>query len=237
MGSDMQRKLLGIVLLAFACSSANAALLSRAGGQAYYDTDTDLTWVADATLAYTNDFGVTGIYGDGTANWNTANEWIGAMNTANYLGYNGWRLPTVTDTSSLGCDFGYAGTDCGYNVDLATGELARMFYSTLGNTGYYDTGSTPTGCNGTTPYCLTNTGPFSNLQSSAYWSSTEYAPSTSNAWFFDFQNGVQNRTNKLNGFNAWAVHSGDFAVIPLPPAVWLFGSALGVMGWLRRKAA
>jgi probable HAF family extracellular repeat protein len=25
--------------------------------------------------------------------------------------------------------------------------------------------------------------------------------------------------------------------IPIPPAVWLFGSALGVMGWLRRKAA
>jgi len=25
-------------------------------------------------------------------------------------------------------------------------------------------------------------------------------------------------------------------VIPLPPAVWLFGSALGVMGWMRRKA-
>jgi hypothetical protein len=26
-------------------------------------------------------------------------------------------------------------------------------------------------------------------------------------------------------------------VIPVPPAVWLFGSALGVMGWMRRKAA
>jgi hypothetical protein len=27
------------------------------------------------------------------------------------------------------------------------------------------------------------------------------------------------------------------AAVPIPPAVWLFGSALGVMGWMRRKAA
>ncbi len=26
------------------------------------------------------------------------------------------------------------------------------------------------------------------------------------------------------------------AVVPIPAAVWLFGSALGVMGWMRRKA-
>jgi hypothetical protein len=29
----------------------------------------------------------------------------------------------------------------------------------------------------------------------------------------------------------------NVAPIPVPAAVWLFGSALGVMGWLRRKAA
>lgn len=28
-----------------------------------------------------------------------------------------------------------------------------------------------------------------------------------------------------------------FATVPVPPAVWLFGSALGLMGWMRRKAA
>jgi hypothetical protein len=26
------------------------------------------------------------------------------------------------------------------------------------------------------------------------------------------------------------------SAVPIPPAVWLFGSALGLMGWLRRKA-
>ena len=33
--------------------------------------------------------------------------------------------------------------------------------------------------------------------------------------------------------------SGKFAgstVVPVPAAVWLFGSALGILGWVRRKA-
>ena len=28
-----------------------------------------------------------------------------------------------------------------------------------------------------------------------------------------------------------------FTAVPVPAAVWLFGSALGVLGWMRRKAA
>ena len=37
----------------------------------------------------------------------------------------------------------------------------------------------------------------------------------------------------------WAVHDGNpgGAVIPIPATVWLFGSALEMLGWIRRKAA
>jgi uncharacterized membrane protein len=38
--------------------------------------------------------------------------------------------------------------------------------------------------------------------------------------------------NALGQTEAWMVTG---FVVPLPPAVWLFGSALGVMGWMRRK--
>ncbi|MSR08916.1 MAG: DUF1566 domain-containing protein [Gammaproteobacteria bacterium] len=47
-----------------------------------------------------------------------------------------------------------------------------------------------------------------NVQPNNYWSGTEYAPNTSNAWNFNFNNGNQNNNNKTNGFYAWAVRPG-----------------------------
>ena len=113
-----------------------------------------------------------------------------------------------------------------------------MFYETLGNTAVYDTSGMPTGC--VPPdYCLTNTGPFSNLQSYIYWSATEYAPyNTIGAWYFDFSQGIQRDYDKPFSGQAWAVHSDDVgtAVVPNPAAVWLFGSGLaGLIGIARRR--
>ena len=49
-------------------------------------------------------------------------------------GVIGWRLPSTTDSNNDGCNFSFAGgTDCGYNVDTASSEMAHMFYVTLGN--------------------------------------------------------------------------------------------------------
>lgn len=231
----MKQILSGLLLLLLACSSANATLLSRSGGLAYYDTATNLTWVADANLAQTS-----GYDADGLMTWTQSVGWIASLNAQNaglgYLGTNDWRLPTVTDTGTPGCNAANTGTDCGYNVDLATGEMARMFYSTLGNTGYYNTSGVPTGCAGYPNYCLTNTGPFSNLQPNPYWSGTEYAPNTSLAWHFFFYDGGQGFNNKTNGVYAWAVRPGDIAAVPVPGAVWLFGGALALLGAVRRRA-
>ena len=163
-------------------------------------------------------------------NWNTAQSWIGAMNTANYLGTSTWRLPTVIDTGTSGCNDAYTGTDCGYNVDLSTGEMAHMFYSTLGNVGYYNT----SGVGPQAGWGLTNDGPFSNLQPYYYWSGTTYASNSSGAWLFNFGYGRQGDSSKASAVYAWAVSPGD-ALVPVPGAVWMFGSALGVMGLVRRK--
>jgi Protein of unknown function (DUF1566) len=224
--------------LCLVAATAQAALLSRAGGQAYYDDVLNITWLADAHLAYTNKFGVTGINPyDGTMTWDKAQEWISAMNTANYLGTSTWRLPTIIDTGTSGCNFAYTGTDCGFNVDLSTSEMAHMFYSTLGNVGVYNTSGSTTGCSQSSPWCLTNTGPFSNLRPHIYWSGTTYAPISSRAWGFYFDGGRQGEPDKSGGYNAWAVSPGDtLAPVPVPSAVWLFGSALGLMGWIRGKA-
>jgi hypothetical protein len=110
-------------------------------------------------------------------------------------------------------------------------ELAFLFYNTLGNKGYCDPAtSTVSMCSGPqTGWGLANTGPFSNVLSNYYWSSTEYAPDPTVAWSFDFGYGDQGYDVKTNGYYAWAVQSGNVggaSIVPVPAAVWLFGSGL-----------
>jgi hypothetical protein len=243
----MQRTFSGMILLLLAFSTANAALLSRASGQAYYDDVLDITWLANANLADTNAFGVTGINANGTMTWAKANEWIGAMNTANWLGTNDWRLPTVgpLNGSSFNYSTSYNGsTDRGYNqseqgtayAGSTASEMAHLFYNTLNNKGQCTPSSVYPSCTVQAGWGLSNTGPFSNLQPNFYWSGTTYAPYPSYAWVFGFTSGGQNDVNKASGFYAWAVRPGDIALVPVPGAVWLFGGALALLGTLRRRA-
>jgi hypothetical protein len=46
------------------------------------------------------------------------------------------------------------------------------------------------------------------VQADNYWSGTEYAPNTNNAWNFNTDNGNQNNNDKNNQLYALAVRSG-----------------------------
>lgn len=184
-----------------------------ATAEAWYDTALDITWLANAN------------YADTAMNWITATAWVAGLNPYD-SGITGWRLPAMIDTGTYGCNYAYSGTDCGWNVDTSTSEMAHMFYVTLGNKAYWDTHG-----GGPQPgWGLTNTGPFSNVQSSRYWSATEYA--TVFAWHFNFDLGNQDFEFKSDSLYAWAVHSGDVGtIVPVPASVWLFGSGLiGLLG-------
>ena len=189
--------------------------------EAYYDVVLGITWLADANAA------------GGQMNFPMANDWA---NTLSLGGYTNWRLPNVIDTGNLGCDQAYIGTDCGWNVDLATGEMAHMFYATLDNTPRFDEFGVERALG---DFGLSNTGPFSNLMEDAYWTQTSYAPNNTKAWYFNNTGGFQGEFSKTELFYAWAVHDGDIgtAVIPVPAAVWLFSSGLlGLAGLgVRRK--
>ena len=245
------KSLAGIVALSLLAVTANAALISRLSGQAYYDTVLDITWLADANLAGSNTFGVSGIGNTpsdlGYMDWNTAQSWIAAMNGASYLGINTWRLPNMIDINNDGCLNGnaYNGTDCGYNV-VSVGpnasEMASLYYQTLGNLAFFNTSGVPQ-----IPLGIQNTAPFTNLGNVLYWYGLETTsesdgstlPAPDNAWYFGMPSGSQRPLDKLvtDKMRAWAVFDGDVAVVPVPAAVWLFGSALGLMGVMRRKVA
>ena len=88
---------------------------------AYYDIALDLTWLADWNV-------------NGRQHWNTNLTWATGLDV---YGVTGWRLPSIIDTGSPGCDWSYAGgTDCGYNVDTGSSEMAHMWYVTLGKIAY-----------------------------------------------------------------------------------------------------
>ena len=229
------------ILAMVTTTTANAALMSRLGGQAYYDDVLDITWLTNANLADTNTFGVSGINDNGMMDFATANSWITAMNAdsgTGYLGFNNWRMPTLVDTGASGCDWSFDGTDCGYNSETSTSEFASMYYDTMGLLGSLDV-------DGIVEVNVDLVGvnadkalPFDNFKRSHYWFGLEYAPDLEHAWHFDMHLGRQLTYIKTADAYVTAVISGDIAIaaVPIPAAVWLFGSGLlGLVAVSRRK--
>jgi len=194
------------IFLLFVLASADAALIDRGGGLIYDDV-LDITWLQDANYPLTSGYGDAGV--DGIMTWDEADNWAIGLE---YGGFTEWRLPSMdvnADTTIV---------DCSSVAELACrdNELGYMFHQ------YGVTAATPD--------------PFINLVADYYWSGTEYAQFTQQAWLFNPVTGTQNKVFKSDEDNAWAVHEGDIGAIPIPAAAWLFASALaGLMG-LRRRA-
>jgi hypothetical protein len=231
----------GCVAVFCGITNAHAALVSRLGGQAVYDTDLDITWLADANLAASNQFGV--------ADVNTAEfpgimrpvvvpDWIAAMNAAGgtgYLGYNSWRVPSALNPDGSLCD--------GYDCTLS--EVGHLFFIELSGTAHVS--------------ILDSNDPdlalFSNIQSAASYGAGPLGSETcssSNGDFnaicaFSFAEEDVSPTppfevlaggqgpGEFDSVYVWPVADGD-PFVPIPPAIYLFGSGLlGMIGIARKR--
>ena len=202
------------VLCTLITVSANATLVSRLGGAAAYDDVLNITWLTDAGLS-------------GPGNWDNRIGWADGLNDANYLGFDGWRLASVSVAAGLPT----GSTDNGSLIycEVATemacrdNELGYMFYYNMGGSA----GEDKTGNQTVNGVLLTDV-------QSIYTSGTEVDRTETDYFFYD--GGVDFLESK-DTFSelsyGWAVRAGD---VPVPPALWLFGSGLlGLIGVARCK--
>ncbi|QWF70737.1 DUF1566 domain-containing protein [Methylomonas paludis] len=232
------------LLLSLTGLNANATLTTTAGGLGIYDSGLNATWTQDANLIGTwegayqstsynnivtaiinasggvvhdtpNGFDPTGTYTLSAADFGSGGlvDWWAGLAFVNYLdiqhygGSSHWALPTTPEIDA----------SIGYNQ--TSSQLGELFYNELGGTAG---SSIPSG-------------PFSNVQSYAYWSGTEYAADPHYAWGFDTGDGNQGLNGKVIQFYAWAVSPGNVAAVPEPNIIWLFGTGLlGYLGLKRR---
>ena len=129
--------------------AANAAVLSRAGGQAYYDDVLNITWLGDANYAQTTYYDF-----DGSMPLYEAQTWIESLNAeggTGYLGANDWRLPDPMQPHASCSIQQFGQSSAGGCIGIDMGHLHYM-----------------DGIESFTP------GPFSRVESSGYWSGTTH---------------------------------------------------------------
>lgn len=174
-----------------------------------YDTQLDLTWLADGNAAAGSAFDDGDSWTEGRMTWNSATAWAASLTDSPLVVWNkpgSWALPS-TDPS------------CGTNFNCTASMMGALYYTALGN---------PAGGP------LLNTGPFRNLLAADYWTGTENAPfGSSQAWYFVASSGFQYAYGKYGNLYALPVRPGDVAAVPEASslALLLVGLvAVGVVG-------
>jgi hypothetical protein len=180
---------------------AQAELIDRGGGL-IYDTDLNITWLADAN------YGAGSVYDNGTTDrpsttdgrmtWENALAWAENLtyyDTVRGITYSDWRLPKTLQPDPS-CST--APTLLGYNCSGS--EMGHLFYIELGGT------AKQTILSSTNP----NVALFKNIQEADYWSSTrDVAAYQEPPWAFGFFSGVQSTNAPYLVEYAWAVRDGD----------------------------
>jgi len=190
---------------------AHGALIDRGNGL-IYDSVQDITWLADANYALTSGYDL-----DGKMNWTDANTWADQLS---YGGFDDWRLPfnpNIDSTCDNSRDVG--GTTIDFGFGCTGSEYGHLFYVDLG-------GQAITGLDINDPELSL----FSNIRDGSdpldeYWAS-EISGVSYIAHHFHFGDGYQRYYDSSVEMYAMAVRDGDISAVPVPAAIWLFGTGL-----------
>jgi hypothetical protein len=169
-------------------SSDDTRLSPSNSGHTVYDSRLDVTWLADANLAAKEKFGVPNINKDGSMDYQTAVQWVKAMNAhhdgAGYLGHTDWTLPT-TPLADKSCSFHHVDPSTGvvnrFGFNCTNSAMGSLYYKTLDLHEPNTAVRTPDN----------RVGPFRNFQPYLYWSSTSPGGSLPGHSSFSFNTGFQ----------------------------------------------
>ena len=122
-----------------AVPKADAELVPSADGQTVYDTILQVRWLADANLAAkaAKTFGVANVDPNGSMRYQTALQWLDALNGVSggspYLGYSNWTLPTSPTAPSKDPTCRATGPDGNsFGYGCSNSALGSLFYQSLG---------------------------------------------------------------------------------------------------------
>jgi hypothetical protein len=150
---------------------------------------------------------------NGLASWEEQTAWAdGYSQTHSVFGnFDDWRLPSL-DRNGDG-QFALCQSFNVSEVECRDTEFGYLYYQ-----------------NGIS---LASPGVFTDIQLNNYWASNVQVGDPVIAAGFEFLSGQSIGDFKSSQFGSWAVRDGD--IVPVPAAVWLFGSALMGLGWMRRR--